>query len=412
MQEKIMRGGGDVVIGGNKCVTLITPGPEQHTLFSNTGGSYQLDATAEMSGKLVVKDSESTFEGASRHTISPGDWGIVHIGDAAIFFQFVNDDAVIAAGSALNTLPYNVFATTLVAAFLQIGFVIACFLYFNPTLSAEWQGVPDRFVEILVDEPPDVIEEVIEEEAPDDETMSEAAGGEEGVFGEEDAEVEDSTLPDHDGPLVDNIETPELGMAFDAAIGMSGALTNVFGASEVFANTFGQDFATAGEGDAFVVGRGVRGLGVNGTESGGGRDGFGRVHGVVEIDTGGGEGQRASIGRRDERERTSHVETHRPTVNGFLTREQIERVVRRHTRGIRYCYERELQNDADLAGRISVNWTVGVDGRIESADITENSMGDSNVERCILREVRRMRFDQPDGGMVNVTFPFTFRSED
>jgi len=100
-----------------------------------------------------------------------------------------------------------------------------------------------------------------------------------------------------------------------------------------------------------------------------------------------------------------------PNINGFLSREQIERVVRRHSRGITYCYERELQNNDDLAGRISVNWTIGLDGRVQSASVVENSMGNRNVESCVLQEVRRMRFDEPDGGMVVVTFPFSFRSE-
>ncbi len=101
----------------------------------------------------------------------------------------------------------------------------------------------------------------------------------------------------------------------------------------------------------------------------------------------------------------------RPNVNGFLSREQIERVVRRHSRGIRYCYERELANDPSLGGRISANWTIGLDGRVQSASVVENSMDNRNVESCILREIRRMRFDQPDGGMVVVTYPFTFRAE-
>ena len=99
-------------------------------------------------------------------------------------------------------------------------------------------------------------------------------------------------------------------------------------------------------------------------------------------------------------------------MNGFLSREQIERVVRRHQRGIRYCYERQLGDDPTLAGRVSVNWTIDLDGRVSSSSITENTMGDRTVESCILREVGRMRFDQPDGGMVVVTYPFTFRSEE
>jgi hypothetical protein len=96
--------------------------------------------------------------------------------------------------------------------------------------------------------------------------------------------------------------------------------------------------------------------------------------------------------------------------NGFLTAEQIEKVVRRHKSAIKYCYERELVNDAKLGGRIGVQWTVGLDGKVVTASVSENTMGNRNVESCILSEVNKMRFDQPDGGMVVVAYPFTFRS--
>jgi hypothetical protein len=93
-----------------------------------------------------------------------------------------------------------------------------------------------------------------------------------------------------------------------------------------------------------------------------------------------------------------------------LTREQIERVVRRHKGAIKYCYERELINNAELNGRVAVQWTVGLDGRVMSVSATENTMGNRNVESCILAEVNKMRFDQPDGGTVIVAYPFNFRA--
>ena len=412
MQEQQFRRGGDVSIGGSPKATFIVPVAgdlDRHVILSDNGGSYQLTTLDGMSGRLTVKGEERNIDGAERINVGPGDWGIVNLDDLSIFFQWVDDDAVIAAGGLFAALDFNLLTTTFIGAVAHAVFLITAFLTYDPTMASEFSDIPDRFVSILVDEPPDVIEE-IEEESIEDESMSQRAGGEEGRFGEEDAEVEDSILPDHDGPMVDHIDTTELGRAFDAAIGATGALTNIFGSSDTFSNTFGQDFATAGEGDAFVVGRGSGGLGFSGTGGGGGGDGFGRVHGVGDIDTGGGRGHGASLGRREQRAPRARVERGRPSVNGFLSRDQIERVVRRHSRGFRYCYERELADDPELAGRISVNWTIGLDGRVESASVTENSIGSRNVESCIVREVRRMRFDQPDGGMVVVTYPFTFRT--
>ena len=413
MKEQKFRSG-DVTIGGRKNSDFHAPvpsGEDQATVFQSSGDSATVSIPTGASALVNVGGNERRAEGGQTLSVNAGDYGVVSIGDAALYFQFVDDNAALVGAGGLAAVDFNVVSTTLIAAAAHFAFLIAAFLFADLSMSAGELDIPDRFVSILVDEPPDAIEDIEEEEALD-ETTSKAAGGEEGKFGEEEAEVEDSILPDHDGPMVDELQTTELGMAMEAAIGLTGAMTNVFGSTDSFSNTFGQDFATAGEGDVFVVGRGVGGLGMRGGGRGGGGDGFGRVGGVGSIDTGGGRGQGASLGRRSDRAPRASMSRGRPNVNGFLSREQIERVVRRHSRGIRYCYERELQNDPELGGRVSVNWTIDLDGRVASASIQENSMGNRNVESCIMREVRRMRFDQPDGGMVVVTYPFTFRSED
>ena len=412
MQEQTVAKG-PVTIGGGKSVMFHVPlegDVDAHALFDVSHELSSVSVPSGMTGLVSVGGSEKNVLPNESFTVKPGDWGILNCGDVAVYFQWVDDDAAIAAAGVLSTVDFNLAATTFAAAVAHLVFLILAFLFADLSMSAGEFDIPDRFVRILVDEPPDVIEEIEEEDALD-ETTSKAASDEEGKFGEEDAEVEDSILPDHDGPLVDELQTTELGRAMEAAIGLTCALTNVFGQSDAFTNTFGQDFATAGEGDVFVVGRGVGGLGMRGTGRGGGGDGFGRVHGVGSIDTGGGRGQGASLGRRAAAAPRARMSRGRPNVNGFLSREQIERVVRRHSRGIRYCYERELANDPSLGGRISANWTIGLDGRVQSASVVENSMDNRNVESCILREIRRMRFDQPDGGMVVVTYPFTFRAE-
>jgi TonB family protein len=413
LQEAKVRPGSPIVVGSGRGTIFNLPVGEdvdRYELFSASGDAFTLNTKAGMGGRVVVGGTEKVIAGAGSFPIGAKDWGIVTVGEASVYFQWVEDDAAIGALPGLAGLEWQ--SLNSLAASIFVHLIVLLLMYSAiPNLRRELNfEIDDRFARILADEPPSAIEDIEEEEMPDDESTSKAAGGEEGKFGAEDAEVEDSVLPDHDGPLVDELQTPELGRAMSAAIGASGALSSVFGNSDAFSNNFGQDFATAGQGDVFVLGRGVGGLGMRGGGRGGGGDGLGRVHGVGGIDTGSGRGQGASLGGRGERTRRPQVSRGTPNVNGFLSREQIERVVRRHQRGIQYCYERELLNDPALEGRISVNWTIGLDGRVESASITENSMGNRNVESCLLQEVRRMRFDQPDGGMVVVTYPFNFRS--
>lgn len=207
---------------------------------------------------------------------------------------------------------------------------------------------------------------------------------------------------------IGTIDPTRLGRAMDEAIAQSGALNRIFEGNDLMTG-IGSDFATAGEGDAFVVGRGSGGLGMRGTGRGGGGEGFGRVHGVGTIDTGGGRGVSANMGRRGQPAPRARVERGRASVEGVLSREQIERVVRRHSRGIRYCYERELQDNAELEGAIVVNFTIDLDGQVGSRSIESDSMGNRTIQSCLLREFGRMRFPEPDGGVVVVSYPLTFR---
>lgn len=267
---------------------------------------------------------------------------------------------------------------------------------------------PDQFVRIIPAPPPEEVSDVVADSQANDDESSQRAAGEEGRFGEDDALTEESTLPAHDGPLVDEIPTTELGQAFEFAIGQSGHLAQMFDPNSL---TYGRgvDFATAGQGDAYLVGRGDGGIGMRPGGRGGGGSTYGRIRGVGEISDGDGTGVSTSIERRPEREPEAVVIRETPQITGYLTPEQIERVVRMHQRGFRYCFERELLDDPSLEGQITVNWTVDLDGGVSRRVIEENTMGSRDIESCILREIGRMRFPEPGGGMVVVRYPFTFR---
>ena len=99
-----------------------------------------------------------------------------------------------------------------------------------------------------------------------------------------------------------------------------------------------------------------------------------------------------------------------PRVSGYLSPEQIMRVVRRNQAAVRYCYENELQRQPNLHGRIEIRWRITRSGTVSSASVGSTTMRNARVEGCIVRQVRNWRFDQPDGGEVDVNFPFIFGS--
>ena len=417
MAERSIRQGA-VTLGGGRATFHVPVDPTaaddpngDYALFEVDGETAGIALAPTMTAVVTSNGADTWYDGGQAINVRCGDSGTLRVGQAAVFFQWVHDDARIGAAGALTALDFNLASSTFVAA-VGHGVLLACaFLFADLSMSPEALAIQERVVSILVLEPPSAIEELEPVEQVLDESTSSAAGGAAGEFGAQDAEVEESVLPDHEGPMVEALQDTELGMAMESAIGLSGALTSTFGHSDNMASTFGQDFAIAGEGDVFTVGRGVGGMARNGSGPGGGGDGLGRVHGVGEIDTGGGEGIGAGPTRRDAIAPRARMTTGSPRVNGFLSREQIEQVVRRHSRGVRNCYEHALIGAPELRGRVSINWTIGLDGRVLSAAITENSLGDNTIERCILTETRRMRFPEPDGGIVVVTYPFTFRAE-
>ena len=99
-----------------------------------------------------------------------------------------------------------------------------------------------------------------------------------------------------------------------------------------------------------------------------------------------------------------------PKLAPGYDRDLVLKVVRKHQNEIRYCYETELQKHPELAGKVTVAWTIGATGSVESADIAESGLGNPNVEACIVQRVRRWNFPEPQGGQeVGVTFPWVFQ---
>ena len=104
--------------------------------------------------------------------------------------------------------------------------------------------------------------------------------------------------------------------------------------------------------------------------------------------------------------------TETPHVSGYLSPEQIMRVVRQNQAAVRYCYENQLQRQPSLRGRIEIAWRINREGRVTTSRVARSTMGNPGVEGCIVRQVRNWHFDQPDGGEVDVVFPFIFGSAD
>ncbi len=98
-----------------------------------------------------------------------------------------------------------------------------------------------------------------------------------------------------------------------------------------------------------------------------------------------------------------------PIILGAMDKSLIDAVVKRHLNQIRYCYQRELQQDPSLAGRVVVKFVIAKDGTVANASIKSSTLAAPAVEQCLVSRFLRMSFPEPaGGGIVVVSYPFLF----
>ena len=83
-------------------------------------------------------------------------------------------------------------------------------------------------------------------------------------------------------------------------------------------------------------------------------------------------------------------------------------MVQDHARDIRHCYEVELQASPKLAGKLSVTFVIGADGKVTGATVEKTELPAPLVE-CVRGLALKFEFPPPKGGgVVKVTYPFVF----
>lgn len=370
------------------------------------------------SGKGVKVDSASTEKGSAnvyQVELKSGDWGIIHLSETnQVFFQLFDNVPVAPRRSLLAAVTG---LSAVLAGFIALSgvahgaFLIAAFLSYDPQADMNEMFVEDRFMSLLVEDLDDPLEEE-EAEEPEEDTTGKKAGGEEGKFGAEDSEIPESKIPKVDGEMVDEIDVKNLGVnkALGSKLLGAGPLKNIFGNQEGFDSKM--NVAMSGEGGELVVGRGAGGMGMRGTGKGGGGEGFGRIGGLGKVDTGGGKGASGKISKGKKKKVKVKMTSAAPKVGDFCDKGNIRKVVGAKSNAIRYCFEKELQANPSLAGKIIAQWKVGLDGAVMDSSIASSTMGNSKVEGCIARVVKRMRFQPPNGGICVINYPFIFSGLD
>lgn len=105
--------------------------------------------------------------------------------------------------------------------------------------------------------------------------------------------------------------------------------------------------------------------------------------------------------------KVSRVRQSKASVSGSLDKDIIRRIVRSHINEVRDCYNKGLAKDPKLAGKVTIDFTIGATGKVPGAKVGSTTLGDEAVGKCIAKALKGWKFPRPsDGGVVKVSYPF------
>lgn len=421
--EEILTSPREVKLGSSQDALFALPQDvvpdDDLTLLMPAGEGYALQPSRALGGFVYVagqRQQASSLRAAQ--PLGPGDYGVVTVGSVALFFQHVRPAH--ATPPARLERDFDVLAALGLSLFVHVALLLFLFLVaakeFAPASELELDtSLVKRFMVV----PPPVDEPLLQRSKPSTEIKDpglrdrDEGGGRkqaksEGRVGKKQAAEQDTKLA---GEPKDDAVAKVSGLGLLGVLqggGPAGNLQSALDAPSL-------DKMLSGLGSMrTVVGRGSGGTGLRGQGSGGGGTGKGSLFGAGEIGTGVGAKRGAGRGRGAApgpaaKEAKLSLDNKGAQVRGFLSKEQIDRVVRANQAAIKYCFEAEMQHQPKLEGAVHMNWRIDLQGKVSSVRVAKSTLGNARVEGCMARQIKRWTFPKPDGGEVDVTYPFLLR---
>jgi TonB family protein len=98
-------------------------------------------------------------------------------------------------------------------------------------------------------------------------------------------------------------------------------------------------------------------------------------------------------------------------VEEGLTKDEVGKVIHAHMSEIRYCYESSMIRNADIEGKLMLDFVIGPSGFVTKAAVKESSLNDPRLDDCVIRRLTKWQFPKPKGGVnVSVSYPFIFKT--
>ncbi len=98
-------------------------------------------------------------------------------------------------------------------------------------------------------------------------------------------------------------------------------------------------------------------------------------------------------------------------AEGELPKSVVKGYIATKMGAIKACYQKGLQSNPDLSGKVKVAFLIQPTGGVLGARVDDSSLNNSSVEECILNNVKTWHFPPAKGGgSTKVVYPFVFSS--
>ncbi len=168
-----------------------------------------------------------------------------------------------------------------------------------------------------------------------------------------------------------------------------------------------------GKGTGTGVGDELGGTGTIRGGKGGGSGGGGSVEGDFvsqgKIDTGETRAPKGTGGTGSGVKEVAVVGTGTASGDfGGLTKEEIDKVVKSRAGLIKACYQKELDKQKGLGGKLVIKFSIDAGGTVTKAapDGGKSTLQNAAVSDCVVRQIFKLKFPAKGGGQVN--YPFIF----
>lgn len=108
----------------------------------------------------------------------------------------------------------------------------------------------------------------------------------------------------------------------------------------------------------------------------------------------------------------SNVETvHSESKRHERERDRVSGVIEQHAGVLEACNLRSLaaEERSQPDEEITFGWSVGQNGRPQGVRVLDNELEGTGIARCVIGELRKMKFPPPESDTINVEYPIQFR---